>query len=83
MGKDPEALKSKPNIPWYYESIILHFERLSFSRGYSQLGPLPIDILSIFLYNEHITKMPVEDFLDLIQALDAVYLKPKEKKGVT
>jgi len=82
MGKDPEALKNKPDTPWYLQSIILHFERLSFSRRYSQLGPLPIDISSIFLYNEHIVGMPNEDFLDLIQALDAVYLKPKEKEEV-
>jgi len=80
---DPEALKSKPELPWYYESIILHFGKLSFSRRYSQLGPLPIDIPSIFLYNERIMRMSDEGFLDLIQALDAVFLTPKKKVEVT
>ena len=79
---DPEALKNKPELPWYLNSLILHFEKLSFSRRYSQLGPLPIDILSIFSYNDRITKMCDSDFLEIIQTLDIEYLKPKEKKEV-
>ncbi len=79
---DPEALKTRPDAPWYVSSIVLHFEKLSFSRRYSQLGPLPVDIPSIFTYNDRIAKMDDEHFLTLIQALDAVYLKPKKKKEV-
>ena len=69
-------------MKWYEKSMLLHFDKLSFSRRHSQLGPMPIDIMTIFSYNERIVRMQDEEFLELIQALDVIFLTPKEKKEV-
>ena len=81
QGMDPEALRNRPDIPWFYEVFIHHFNILSFSRTMNMNGPNPIDIPAILDYNEKIVKMdsPVE-FLGIIQTLDGLFLT-KKKKG--
>jgi len=77
-GMTVQALLDRPSLPFYIKVIYDHFQILSFSRNYSQIGALPIDISTILSYNETIVKMPPAEFLYYIQSLDHEFLKKKE-----
>jgi hypothetical protein len=93
-GMNPQALIDKPDIEWYYEVFISHFNVLSFSRTRrpsiritSKGGkiyttdPNPLDLPSIILYNREIVKMEsCADFISIIQALDSVYVQHSHKQ---
>lgn len=88
FGKTPQALLDMPDLPPYYEELVSHFRVLSNSRSYfSELIPTkaggmmgirrpnPIDISTILRYNQDIYGLlPPEDFLEIIQMLDLMYL---------
>lgn len=77
-----------PVLPPYYEELVSHFHVLSRSRSFfSEMIPTksggmaairrpnPIDICSILDYNDRIYGiLSPEDFLEIIQTLDMMYL---------
>ena len=72
---DPQALRERPDIPWYYEVFIDHFHILSFSRIAGVNKANPIDIITMLKYNKDIVKMDNSaGFISIIQSLDAIYL---------
>lgn len=88
-GMNPQALRDKPDIPWYYFEFIKHYNNLSRSREYKLIQtkdksyniPNPIDIASILQYNEAIVKMSnPSDFLDIVQTLDDIFIAHFTKK---
>lgn len=87
-GLDPQALKTQPKLPWYYEVLLVHFHRLSKRRTKFLavttkdnnvawvVRPNPIDILTILQYNREVAKMDDPDvFLKLMESLDDNFLK--------
>ena len=53
MGKTPQALLDKPNLPWYYEEFIRHYIVLSNGRSYHpkidvKTGPMGSPLFSSY-----------------------------------
>lgn len=81
-GLDPEALRNRPILPWYYEALFNHFTKLSFARVQGEQGFNPIDIGNILRYNSDIAKYSDPSFfLDVIQHLDSLFLKKRNQKS--
>jgi hypothetical protein len=90
-GKTPEALKNKPDLPWYYDEFFQHYIRLSSSRSHTidllptesggyrrEKRPNPIDIPSILKYNREIAMYPPSSFLEVMQEIDQIFLNSTE-----
>ncbi len=96
-GRTPDALLSKPELPWYYQDILNYYMILSNSRGsyvvttykviknqiapQSKLLPMPIDINSILLLAKTTDIMKPKDFLILVTELDSMYLTKAAEKN--
>lgn len=93
-GKPPQALLDMPFIDAAHEELVSHFHVLSRSRSYfseaipnkngaivSFRRPNPIDISSIIRYNHNIARvLSDQDFLEIIQTLDHIFLTKKFKQ---
>ena len=84
-GKTPQALVDKPDLPWYFDTLLRSFLVLSSRRRFSYIKikktyieikaiPSPIDISTILSYNDDIVGAKAEDYLDLILILDDMFL---------
>lgn len=77
---DPDALKNKPELPWWLEHYITDFNELSGFRIKGMNGPNPIDLPSIILYTEVYNIQNVQRFLIVIKKLDTLYLNHSYKR---
>jgi hypothetical protein len=82
-GRDPDALKKRPEVPVGYHELLTHFNRLSFSRSFGFGNPNPIAIHEIISYNQAIARLDLEFFVDVVQMLDTFYLENYGKKSST
>jgi hypothetical protein len=79
-GKNPKALRDKPNLPYHLHEFVSAFNILNNSRQYV-LNALPLPLLEIVVYAKVFTiPCSLQIFIRIIQAMDKSYLAANLKK---
>ncbi|WP_109049309.1 hypothetical protein [Azospirillum sp. TSA6c] len=82
-GIDPNALDHEPDPDPYLDWVFTAFRRLSTCRSMGMAaGHIPWTAITAYAASCGIEdEDEVDDFVDLIIAMDGEYLKPKDHKG--
>ncbi len=79
-GMDPQALKDRPELPWYLQMYIDDFYRLCRYRTSGMNSVNPLDLNTILLYTEVYSVKNVQYFIEVMNLLDTMYTTHLQKK---
>lgn len=83
-GTDVKTVQDMPTVPIYAEWLWLAYARLARRRGASSAGPQPIAMTEVEAYARYhgmVSRFEREALMEVITALDDVYLEHQRKEA--